>query len=73
MDDIYKNIEEYNPSNKHKILIAFDDLIDDMVSKKKLDLMETELFITYRTLNISHVYIRVNSTHYLYHANHIFF
>ena len=73
MDDIYKNIEEYNPSNKYKILIAFDDLIDDMVSKKKLDLMETELFITYRTLNISHVYIRVNSTHYLYHANHIFF
>ena len=73
MDDIYKNIEEYNPSKKCKILIAFDDLIDDMLSKKKLDLMETELFITDRTLNISHVYIRVNSTHYLYHVNHILF
>ena len=23
MDDIYKNIEEYNPNNKHKILIIF--------------------------------------------------
>ena len=23
MDDIYKNIEEYNPNKKHKILILF--------------------------------------------------
>ena len=29
MDDIYKNIEEYNPNKKHKILIVFDDLIAD--------------------------------------------
>ena len=25
MDDIYKNIEEYNPNEKRKILIGFDD------------------------------------------------
>ena len=24
MDDIYKNIEEYNPNEKRKILIVFD-------------------------------------------------
>ena len=30
MDDIYKNIEECNPSNKRKILIVFDDMISDM-------------------------------------------
>ena len=31
MDDVYKNIEEYNPNKKHKILTAFDDLIADML------------------------------------------
>ena len=35
MDDIYKNIEEYNPSKKRKILIVFDDMIADMLSNKK--------------------------------------
>ena len=25
MDDIYKNIEEYNPNKKRKMLITFDD------------------------------------------------
>ena len=35
MDDIYKNIEEYNPIKKCKILIAFDDRIADMLSNKK--------------------------------------
>ena len=27
MDDIYKNIEEYNPNKKRKILIVFDNTI----------------------------------------------
>ena len=35
MDDIYKNIEEYNPNKKRKRLIVFDDMIADMVSNKK--------------------------------------
>ena len=34
MDYIYKNIEEYNPN---KSLIAFDDMIADMLSNKKLN------------------------------------
>ena len=34
-DDIYKNIEEYNPNKKRKILIVFDDMIADMLSNKK--------------------------------------
>ena len=37
MDDIYKNIEEYNPNKKQKILIAFDDMIADILSNKKLN------------------------------------
>ena len=34
-NDIYKNIEEYNPNKKRKILILFDDMITDMLSNKK--------------------------------------
>ena len=31
MSDNYKNIEEYNPNKKRKILIVFDDVIADML------------------------------------------
>ena len=75
MDDIYKNIEEYNPNKKRKILIVFDDMIADMLSNKKLNPIVTEIFILHRRLNISLVFItqsyfalrksiRLNSTHY---------
>ena len=37
MDGLYKNIEENNPNNKRKILIAFDDMIADMLNNKKLN------------------------------------
>ena len=36
MDDIYKNIKEYNPNKKQKILIVFDDMIAYIRSNKKL-------------------------------------
>ena len=29
MQDVYKNIEDYNPNKKRKVLIVFDDLIND--------------------------------------------
>ena len=57
MDDIYKNIEEYNLDNKRKILIKFDDMIADMLSNKKLNPIVTETFIRDRKLNISLVFI----------------
>ena len=53
MDDIYKNIEEYNPIKKQKILIVFDDVIADMLSNKKLNSKVTELCVRERKLNIS--------------------
>ena len=70
MKDVYKNIENYNPGKKRKILIVFDDMIADMINNKKL-----ELFIRGRNLNISIVFItqsyfkvpkdvRLNSTHF---------
>ena len=57
MNDIYKNIQEYNPNKKRKILIVFDDMIADMLSNKKLNPIVTELFIRGRKLNISLVFI----------------
>ena len=35
VDDIYKNIEEYNPNKKRKMLTVFDDMIADMLLNKK--------------------------------------
>ena len=57
MDNIYKNIEKYNPNKKRKILIAFDDMIADMLSNKKLNSTVSESFIRGRKLNISLVFI----------------
>ena len=57
MDDIYKNVEEYNQNKKRKILIVFDDMTADVLSNKKLNPILTELFIRVRKLNISLAFI----------------
>ena len=75
MQDVYKNIEDYNPGKRRKILIIFDDMIADMINNKRLNPVVTELFIRGRKLNISNVFItqsyfkvpkdvRLNSTHF---------
>ena len=75
MQDVYKNIEDYNPIKKHKVLIVFDDMIADMINNNKLNPIVTELFIRGRKLNISIAFItqsyfkvpkdvRLNSTHF---------
>ena len=76
MDDVYENINDYNPSRKRKILIVFVDIIVDIMTNEKFQAMIKELFIRCRKLNISLVFItqsyfsvpkevRLNSTHYL--------
>ena len=76
MDGINKNNEEYNPNEKRKIWIVFDDMIADILSNKKVNPIITELFIRRRKLNISLVFItqfyfavpkniRLNLTHNL--------
>ena len=57
MQDVYKNIDEYNAGKEHKILTVFDDMIADMINNKKLYLIVTDLFIRARKLNISLVFI----------------
>ena len=75
MQDVYKNIEDYNPIKKRKILIVFDDIIADMINNNKLNPIVTESSIKGRKLNISIVFItqsyfkvpkdfRLNSTHF---------
>ena len=72
MQDVYKNIEDYNPGKKRKILIVFDDMIADMINNKKLNPIVTELFIRGRKINISIVFITqsyVKFYTFLYYEN----
>ena len=57
MENVYKNINEYNIDKDCKILIVFDDMIADTINNNKLNLIVTELFIRGRKLNISFVFI----------------
>ena len=57
MQDVCKNIEDYNPIKNRKILIVFDDMIADMINNKKLNPVVTELFIRGRKLSISIAFI----------------
>ena len=76
MDDVYENIHDYNSSRKRKTLVVFDDMIVDIMTNKKFQAIIKELFIRFRKLNISLVFItqsyffvakviRLHSTHYL--------
>ena len=56
-DDVYENIDDYNPIRKRKKLIVFDDMIADIMSYKKFQAVVKELFIRCRKLNISLVFI----------------
>ena len=57
MDDVYNNINDYNPNRKRKILIAFDVMIADIMNNKKFQAIIKELVIRCRRLNISLVFI----------------
>ena len=75
MQDVYKNIKDYNLRKKRKVLIDFDDMIADTINNKKSNPIVTELFIRGRKLNIFIVFItksyfkvpklfRLSSTHF---------
>ena len=64
MQDDYKNIEDYNPNKKRKVLIAFDDMIADMINNKKLNPVVTEfVFMTQSYFQVPKD-VRLNSTHF---------
>ena len=75
IQDVYKNINEYNIDKERKIMIVFNDMIADMINNKRLNSIVTELFIRGKKLIISFVFvtqsyfkvpkdIRLNSTHF---------
>ena len=57
MDDVYENIDDYNPSRKRKILIVLDDMIVGIMANKKFRAKIEELFERCRKLNISLAFI----------------
>ena len=76
MDDVYKNIDDYNANRKRKILIVFDDMTANITTNKNFQAIIKEPFIRCRKLNISLVFItqsyfsvqkevRLNSANYL--------
>ena len=76
MDDVYENINDYNPIRKRKKLIVFDDMIADIMTNRRFQAIIKELFIRCRKLNISLAFItqcyfsvpkdvKLNSAHYL--------
>ena len=58
MDDIYKNIKEYNSNKERKNIDWFWWYITDMLSNKKLNPINTKLFVRGRRLNIPFVFIK---------------
>ena len=77
MNSVYKNIDNYNPNRKRKILIVFDDMISDIMTNKKFQSIIEDLFIRCKKPNISLVFItqsyfsvpkdvRLNTIHYLF-------
>ena len=76
MEDVYNNVNDYNPNKKRKIFIVFDDVIADIMTNKKFQAIIKELFIRCSKLNTTFAFItqsyftvpkelRLNSTHYL--------
>ena len=76
MNDVLQNINNYNKNRDKKVLIIFDDMIVDIMRSEKFKAIVKELFIRYRKLNISIVFItqsyfrtpkdaRLNSMHYI--------
>ena len=76
INDVYNNIDDYNPKRKGKNLIVFNDMIADVMNKKTFQAIIKDLFIRCRKLNVFFIFITqsyfsvpedvgLNSTHYL--------
>ena len=47
MDDVYNNTDDCNSRGKRNVLIVFDDMIADIMTNKKFQVMIKELFIRF--------------------------
>ena len=57
IDDVYEDIDNYNPKRNKKVLTVFDDMIADIMTNKRFQAIIKELLIRCRKLNISLVFI----------------
>ena len=73
MDDVYENINDYNPIRKEKKLIALDDMIADIMDNKKFQTIIKSLFIRCKEIKLFTCFYhralffcskRLNTTHY---------
>ena len=55
IEDVYENLEDYNPTKKREMLIEFDMTVD-IETNKKLSPIVTELLLRGTKLNISLVF-----------------
>ena len=60
-DDAYENVEYYNPTIERTVSIVFDDMIADMEANEKLSPIVIDLFVRWRTLHISPVFLSQSS------------
>ena len=44
IDDVYNNIDNYNPKRRRKIFIVYDDMIQDIMTNKRFQVIIKELF-----------------------------
>ena len=76
MDDVYDDINDYNPKRKRKVLIIFDNMTADVMTNKKFQIIIKKLFIRCRKINVSLCFISqsyfsvpkhvgLNSTYYV--------
>ena len=52
IDDVYKNLKDFNPTKKRRVSKVVDDMIANVESNKKLSVIVTELILRGRKLNI---------------------
>ena len=51
VDNVYENLEDYKQAKKRRVLIVFNDMIEDMESNKELGPVVTELFLREKKSN----------------------
>ena len=55
--DAYENLEDHNPTKKRRVLIVFDDMVEDIESNERLSPLVTELFFRGKKVNILLLFI----------------
>ena len=58
MNDVYKNIDDYNPNKKREISIVFDDMIGEIMTDKRFHAIIKELFV--RSRKLKHLFLSLS-------------